>query len=44
VRAHVKQARSVFDRQELEDLGTRMEDLKVRASLEIGLKAGPVSI
>ncbi len=31
-----KQARSVFDRQELEDLGTRMEALKVRAMEEIG--------
>ncbi len=34
-----KQARAVFDRQELEDLGTRMEDLKKRASQEIGLTA-----
>src|SRR5918995_7309084 len=32
-----KQARSVFDRQELEDLGGRMEALKERASQEIGL-------
>jgi len=31
-----KQARSVFDRQELEDLGTRMEALKMRATEEIG--------
>lgn len=31
-----KQARAVFDRQELEDLGTRMEALKVRAMEEIG--------
>ena len=34
-----KQARAVFDRQELEDLGSRMEDLKKRASQEIGLTA-----
>jgi hypothetical protein len=32
-----KQARSVFDRSELEDLGSRMEDLKLRAAEEIGL-------
>ena len=31
-----KTARSVFDRQELEDLGARMEALKVRAMEEIG--------
>jgi hemerythrin-like domain-containing protein len=31
-----KQARSVFDRQELEDLGARMEALKERAMEEIG--------
>ena len=31
-----KQARAVFDRQELEDLGTRMEALKERAMEEIG--------
>ena len=34
-----KQARAVFDRQELEELGTRMEELKQRASQEIGLTA-----
>jgi hypothetical protein len=34
-----KQARAVFDREELEDLGTRMEELKRRASEEIGLTA-----
>ena len=32
-----KTARSVFDRAELEDLGTRMEALKLRAAEEIGL-------
>jgi Hemerythrin HHE cation binding domain len=32
-----KQARAVFDREELEELGTRMEELKRRASQEIGL-------
>ena len=32
-----KQARAVFDREELEELGTRMEELKKRASQEIGL-------
>jgi polyhydroxyalkanoate synthesis regulator phasin len=32
-----KQARAVFDRDELEELGRRMEDLKKRASQEIGL-------
>jgi Hemerythrin HHE cation binding domain len=32
-----KQARAVFDREELEDLGTRMEALKARAAQEIGL-------
>jgi hypothetical protein len=32
-----KQARAVFDAQELEDLGTRMADLKTRAAQEIGL-------
>jgi Hemerythrin HHE cation binding domain len=32
-----KQARAVFDREELEDLGTRMEELKTRAAREIGL-------
>ena len=31
-----KQARSVFDRQELEDLGARMESLKKQATEEIG--------
>ena len=31
-----KQARSVFDRQELEDLGARMQSLKERATEEIG--------
>jgi hemerythrin-like domain-containing protein len=31
-----EQARAVFDRQELEDLGARMESLKVRAMEEIG--------
>jgi hypothetical protein len=31
-----KQARAVFDRQELEDLGARMEALKLRAMDEIG--------
>jgi hypothetical protein len=35
-----KQARAVFDRQELEDLGARMEALKQRASGEIGLVTG----
>jgi len=34
-----KQALSVFDRDELEDLGTRMEALKKRAAEEIGLVA-----
>lgn len=34
-----KQARAVFDRDELEELGTRMEDLKRRAAQEIGLTA-----
>jgi hypothetical protein len=34
-----KQARAVFDREELEELGTRMEELKRRASEEIGLTA-----
>ena len=34
-----KQARAIFDRQELEELGTRMEELKQRASQEIGLTA-----
>ena len=32
-----KQARAVFDADELEELGTRMEELKKRASQEIGL-------
>jgi hypothetical protein len=31
-----KQARAVFDSDELEELGTRMEELKVQASREIG--------
>jgi hemerythrin-like domain-containing protein len=31
-----KQARAVFDRDELEELGTRMEELKARAGQEIG--------
>jgi len=34
-----KQARAVFDRDELEELGTRMEELKKRASQEVGLAA-----
>ena len=32
-----KQARAVFDTQELDDLGTRMADLKARAAQEIGM-------
>ncbi|HEY8439084.1 MAG TPA: hemerythrin domain-containing protein [Candidatus Limnocylindrales bacterium] len=32
-----KQARQVFDRQELEDLGTRMADRKVAAQREMGV-------
>jgi hemerythrin-like domain-containing protein len=35
-----KQARSVFESDELEELGTRMEELKTRASREVG--AAPV--
>jgi hypothetical protein len=34
-----KHARAVFDGEELEELGTRMEELKKRASQEIGLVA-----
>jgi hemerythrin-like domain-containing protein len=35
-----KQARQVFDRQELEDLGTRMEERKASAQQELGVPAG----
>ena len=35
-----KQARQVFDRQELEDLGARMADRKASAQRELGVPAG----
>jgi hemerythrin-like domain-containing protein len=35
-----KQARQVFDRQELEDLGARMAQRKASAQRELGVPAG----